>query len=485
MKDQLNKPMTLIIFGASGDLTHRKLIPALYNLYRKKRLPAEFKIIGFSRSSYTDETFRQELEKSTQEFSQNTYVEETWSHFAAQVEYFQGDLLADEDFENLNNYLLGLGEMGRNRIYYLAISPGMYEKAVVQLGKHRMTGQQGCFKSIVVEKPFGRDLKSAQRLNEILHDSFEEQQVYRIDHYLGKETAQNILFFRFGNTIFEPIWNRRYVSNIQITMAEKIDIAHRAEYYEKSGILRDMFQNHLLQLLTLIAMEPPTSFEADIFRNEKVKVLHAVRPIAFSDVILGQYDGYRSEKKVSPDSSVPTYAALKLFLDNWRWQGVPFYLRSGKALERKTSEVVIEFQLPPHLMFSSGREDEFNSNVLAICIQPDEGIHIEFAAKMPDSNEETKPVMMDFTYQESFGSFAIPDAYERLLLDVIQGDQALFARADEVENQWHIIDPLLERWESMQNPPLCFYPRGSSGPVEADQMLEKDGHQWMLGCGKE
>jgi glucose-6-phosphate 1-dehydrogenase len=246
-----------------------------------------------------------------------------------------------------------------------------------------------------------------------------------------------------------------------------------------------MFQNHMLQLLTLIAMEPPTSFEADIFRNEKVKVLHAVRPIASSDVILGQYDGYRSEKKVSPDSNVPTYAALKLFLDNWRWQGVPFYLRSGKALERKTSEVVIEFQLPPHLMFSSGQEDEFNSNVLAICIQPDEGIHIEFAAKMPDSNEETKPVMMDFTYQESFGSFAIPDAYERLLLDVIQGDQALFARADEVENQWHIIDPLLERWESMQNPPLCFYPRGSSGPVEADQMLEKDGHQWMLGCGKE
>jgi glucose-6-phosphate 1-dehydrogenase len=316
MKDQLNKPMTLIIFGASGDLTHRKLIPALYNLYRKKRLPAEFKIIGFSRSSYSDESFRNELNESTQKFSQNTYEEEIWSRFALKVEYFQGDLLADEDFENLNSYLLGLGEMGRNRIYYLAISPSMYEKTVRQLGKHHMTGQQGCFKSIVVEKPFGRDLESAQRLNEILHNSFEEQQIYRIDHYLGKETAQNILFFRFGNTIFEPIWNRRYVSSIQITMAEKIDIAHRAEYYEKSGVLRDMFQNHMLQLLTLVAMEPPTSFEADIFRNEKVKVLHAVRPIAFEDVILGQYDGYRSEKKVSPDSTIPTYAALKLFMDN-------------------------------------------------------------------------------------------------------------------------------------------------------------------------
>lgn len=444
-----NNPTTIVIFGASGDLTSRKLIPALYNNFKKWRLPERVNVIGFARRPYSDDTFRSSLREGVAKFSADSFDATVWAKFAERLHYFQGNLDVSEDFPKLGKFLQELEGGPSNRLYYLATGPEHYAIVASELGAAGLAKQNpdsDGWRRIIVEKPFGRDLASAQELNRALHAVFDESQVYRIDHYLGKETAQNILFFRFANTIFEPVWNRRYINNVQVTVSETVDVAHRAGYYDTAGVLRDMFQNHLLQLLALVAMEAPSSFNADAVRNEKAKVFESIRPVALTDTVRGQYAGYRETEFVSPGSQTPTYAALKLNIDNWRWQGVPFYLRSGKALARKTSEIIIEFERPPHLMFHLPEGSDFSPNILSMCIQPDEGIHLRFEAKQPDSSQEMRSVDMDFHYRSSFNE-SLPEAYERLLLEALDGDASLFTRSDGIEASWKMVDPIIQGWE--------------------------------------
>jgi glucose-6-phosphate 1-dehydrogenase len=469
---------TIVIFGASGDLTWRKLVPALYNNFTKGRMKECAQVIGFARRSITDEEFRAHLKEGVIAFSPNTFNEATWDEFAGRLHYFKGDLETPGDYLRLSTTLDNYENCQSHRLYYLATAPEYYECAVENLGAAGLADQAAGWRRIVIEKPFGVDLPSAQVLNANVHKVFAES------HFLGKETAQNILFFRFANTIFEPVWNRRYVENIQISVTESVDVGHRAGYYDKAGVLRDMFQNHLLQLLALVAMEPPSSFNADAVRNEKVKVFESIRPIESRNTVRGQYEGYCQTDGVPPGSQTPTYAALKLEIDNWRWQGVPFYLRSGKGLKAKTSEIIIEFKRPPHLMFSYPDSSPFMPNILSLCIQPDEGIHLQFEAKLPDSDQEMRPVDMDFHYHESFKG-NLPDAYERLILEAVEGDASLFTRSDMIEAAWRLIDPVILDWERLNQPELSSYPTASWGPIAADELLGREGRCWRLGCNSD
>jgi glucose-6-phosphate 1-dehydrogenase len=474
--------ITIVVFGASGDLTWRKLIPALYNNFKKGRLSACARIVGFARRPFTDETFRDHLRTGVDQFCAETFDPQVWDEFSGMIRYFQGNLGVPEDFTRLSSFLDEWEGGPADRLYYLATAPEHYAPVVIDLGKAGMAEQKvGNWRRIIIEKPYGQDLASAQELNRVVHSVFEEDQVYRIDHYLGKETAQNILFFRFANTIFEPVWNRNYVKNIQITVSETVDIGHRAGYYDTAGVVRDIFQNHILQLLALVAMEPPSSFNADAVRNEKAKLFESIRPIKLENTVRAQYQGYAGTEGVAVGSQTPTYAALKLLIDNWRWQGIPFYLRSGKAMHRKSSEIIIEFRRPPHLMFHLPPGSTFSPNVLSLCIQPDEGIHLRFQAKVPDSDQEMRPVDMDFHYPFSFKG-GLPDAYERLLLDALSGDASLFTRSDGIEASWRLVDPVIRGWEEQNIPELSLYTKGTPGPREADELLERDGHFWREGC---
>ena len=476
-------PTTIVIFGASGDLTHRKLGPALYYQFCKGRLPQNLRIVGFALDPFDHAAFRARLRDGIQKYASDVFDPAEWDAFSAQMWYMAGNLTSADDFKRLDVLLREKEGGPANRLYYLATSPQFFVRAIQNLDAAQMAHADEGWRRIVIEKPFGRDLVSARALNAEVHAVFDEQQVFRIDHYLGKETAQNLLFFRFANSIFEPLWNRGQIDHVQITVAEQVDVGHRAGYYDQAGVLRDMFQNHLLQLLALVTMEPPTSFEADAVRDEKVKVLRAIRPVDLDNTLRAQYDGYCETESVAPDSQTATFAVLKLYIDNWRWQGVPFYLRCGKALADKSSEIVIVFKCPPHLMFNLTPGSQMEPNILTLCIQPDEGMHLALQTKVPDSAQDMRPVDMEFHYRSEFEKI-LPDAYERLLLDALRGDASLFTRSDGIEAAWRVIDPILAGWQTPDAPPLLAYPRGSWGPPEADLMLADDGHVWRKGCGE-
>ncbi len=493
-------PCAVVIFGATGDLTHRKLIPALYNLALAGSLPSNVAVAGFARREKEHEHFRAEMREATSQFSRTKPLEQhVWSGFSKMLHYLPSQFDDAGAYQRLKRELAGFDkEFGTagNRLYYLATPPSFYGPIVQQLGAAGLqhggdtaSGGKG-WARIIVEKPFGHDLASAIELNRTIHEVFDESQIYRIDHYLGKETVQNILVLRFANGIFEPFWNRRYVDHVQITVAESVGVETRGAYYEEAGALRDMVQSHLQQLLTLVAMEPPVAYDADAVRDEKVKVHRAIRPIRGDDVpkftVRGQYGAgwesgkqvpaYRTEPRVAPDSSTETFVALKLFIDNWRWQGVPFYVRTGKHLPVRASEILIQFKRPPQTLFTSGTE-ALEANHLVLRIQPDEGITVRFGVKVPGQTMQIRSVNMDFLYGASFGVDS-PDAYERLLLDAMLGDSTLFTRRDEVERSWAFITNILDGWKSQ--PPTDFpnYAAGTWGPAAADRLLSQDGHTW-------
>lgn len=486
---------TLIIFGGTGDLARRKLLPALFQLGCKGRLPDNLRIVGFARQQRSDDGYRGLMGESVREFGSLAPHADEWTDFAKNLFFLPGDLDVPGDYANLQSRLKELeeGQEPANRLFYLSVAPRFFEAAIANLGSSGLAGEPGLgriehgWRRAVIEKPFGRDLDSARTLNDAVGRVFDESQVYRIDHYLGKETVQNLLVFRFSNTIFEPLWNRNYVDNIQITAAEEVSVEDRAGYYDNSGVVRDMVQNHLLQLLTMVAMEPPNAMDANSLRNHKIEVLRAIRrwepADATQNTVLGQYKGYLEERGVASGSSTPTFAALRLYVDNWRWQGVPFYLRTGKSMAEKVTEIVIQFKRPPHMMFSVADADDLSPNSLALCLQPDEGVHLRFGVKIPDQGMIMDSKDMSFHYDSAFKDQDIPEAYERLLQDALEGDASLFIRSDHIEQAWRIVEHLLENQSGVSNPQPEQYDPGSWGPESSDRLLAENGHRWLGVCG--
>lgn len=474
-------PCVVVIFGASGDLAKRKLVPALHNLQMENMIPDETSVIGTARTEYSDEEFQKQMLDAVKEHSRIEPEESEWDRFFNDIYYVPGDLTDPDLYERLKEKLERIDEergTGGNRIWYLALLPQFFGQTAEGLAKAGLLDTGG-WQRLVVEKPFGHDLESARELGDQLSRWFTEDQIFRIDHYLGKETVQNLLVFRFANAIFEPLWNHRYVDRVEITVAEDEGVGARGRFYEEIGALRDVGQNHLLQLLSLIAMEPPVAWDADSIRDEKVKVLQAVRRYSPRDcettVARGQYEGYRDEDDIDAHSSTETFVAMKLLVDNWRWAGVPFYLRTGKKMGVKETEVVITFQSVPHLLFKKTEVEELEANVLTIRIQPDEGFSLSFGAKVPGPDVSVRSVDMGFDYETEFGS-GTPEAYERLLLDAMLGDATLFTRGDEIQEAWEIVDPILNYWSQGGRPGV--YAPGTFGPTSAEELPRRDGHRW-------
>lgn len=470
-----------MIFGASGDLASRKLVPALHNLQMEGRIPDASAVIGTSRTEYSHGDFQKQMYESVEEHSRISPKDEDWQLFFKDIFYIPGDLTDEDSFRAIGKALDEIDERngtGGNRIWYLALLPELFGPAVEGIAKAGLLETDGWHRAIV-EKPFGYDLRSAEELSGQLSRFFAEDQIFRIDHYLGKETVQNLLVFRFGNAIWEPIWNRRHIDNVQITVAEDMGLEGRGSFYDNVGALRDVGQNHLLQLLSLIAMEPPVSWDADAIRDEKVKVLRAIRRWSTREcettVARGQYDGYKAEAKVDPDSTTETFIAMKLMVDNWRWADVPFYVRTGKNLAGKETDIVITFKHVPHLLFAKTAVEELEQNALIVRIQPDEGFTLTFGAKVPGPAVNVRSVDMDFDYENEFGS-GTPEAYERLLLDAMLGDATLFTRADEILEAWEIVDPILEYWSSGGRPQT--YKPGTWGPQTSEELPRHDGRRW-------
>ena len=491
------EPCSIVIFGASGDLTIRKLIPALFHLFLDNQLPNPVRIIGFARREKSDESWRKELWEGLKKFSRTKNADPAkWGQFAQNVHYVQGEFGDVEAYKSLDNRLAAFEDirLRRNLLFYLSIAPSQFAEVVEMLHATKLlnkTEQRDHWQRVVVEKPFGHDLPSARYLNTELTKFAHEKQIYRIDHYLGKETVQNILMFRFSNAIFEPLWTRQYVDHFQITVSEKLGVGMRGGYYEEAGALRDMVQNHLLQVLALVTMEPPVTLEGEAIRDEKVKVLKSIRLLDPSQItnnmVRGQYtageieglprNAYRAEAKVNPQSTTETYVALRLLIDNWRWSGVPFYLRTGKSLPTSASEVRIQFKPTPNVLFAAQCGPKLDSNAITLRLQPNEGIFLRFNGKVPGTSQQLRPVRMHFDYDLEFGAYT-PEAYERLLLEAIAGDSTLFIRSDEVEAAWSIIDPIRQAWEGQPLTEREFYATGSWGPVAADDLLAQRGHRW-------
>ncbi|HVF48673.1 MAG TPA: glucose-6-phosphate dehydrogenase [Pyrinomonadaceae bacterium] len=494
--EQAAGPCAMIIFGASGDLTQRKLMPALYRLTQERLLPAEFAIVGTARTETDDAGFRALMKDAIVEHGEAQEVDaEVWQSFAARLHYTTSDIKNPADYLKLRELLERVerehGTQG-NRLFYLAVAPALFAETVKQLHDAGLTKPEKGWVRVIVEKPFGVDLESARELNRLLLQYLDESQIYRIDHYLGKETVQNLLVFRFANGIFEPLWNRQYIDHVQLTNAETVGVEGRGSYYERAGVVRDMIQNHVFQVLALVAMEPPAHLGAEAVRDEKVKALMTARPFTpervRAETVRGQYGAgsingervaaYRAEKDVAPDSTTETYAMLTMYFDNWRWSGVPFYIRSGKRLPKRVTEIAIQFKAVPHQLFGAKMLEQLTPNQLIIRIQPDEGITLRFAAKVPGQVTRIRQVNMDFRYGASFGT-QLAEAYERLLLDCILGDSTLYARRDMTERGWEIVMPILEEWAATKDPAsFPNYEAGTWGPEAAQELLKRRGHEW-------
>ncbi|HUR35083.1 MAG TPA: glucose-6-phosphate dehydrogenase [Vicinamibacterales bacterium] len=488
-------PTTLVIFGASGDLTKRKLLPAVYHLARNHRLPPRFAVVGVGRTAMDDNAFREQFKDSLREFAKVEGDDEVASSLARRIFYVSGELSDAGLYQRLKAKLDEI-DGAEGVLHYLAIPPGVYETVIEHLGQGGLASAEApAWRRVIIEKPFGTDLASARKLNALVHQHFDEEQVFRIDHYLGKETVQNLLVFRFGNGMYEPVWNRRYIDHVQITAAETVGVERRAAYYEGAGALRDMVQNHMMQLLAMVAMEPPSAFTAESVRDRKMDALASVQPLVengangttVTDVVRAQYasgwvggdavDAYRQEPDVAPESTTETFVALKLQLDSWRWAGVPFYIRTAKRLPKRTTEIAIQFRRPPLQIFKRASPSSVAPNLLIVNVQPDEGISVRFEAKLPGTRMQLAPVMMNFRYSTAFGG-QVPEAYETLLLDAMLGDPTLFARHDFVEASWALITPLHEAWKREGATSIPTYEAGGWGPREADALMSRDGRRW-------